>query len=92
MTDVVELQSQLDFQATQALHAQLLSLRGQPVALAAARVSFVGALFAQLLLAAERQWAQDGVAFAVTGASDGFVEGLVRLGIDPERLGQGSAA
>ncbi|HLQ20404.1 MAG TPA: hypothetical protein VK146_15630 [Tabrizicola sp.] len=56
----VLLPDRLDFAATRDLHARLLELRGGPVILDGTAVVFGGALAAQVLVGATRDWAAAG--------------------------------
>jgi anti-anti-sigma regulatory factor len=72
----------LDYQATGRLAAELGARRGA-VTLDAAAVTHLSALAAQLLLAAARSAKRK---ITLVNPSEGFTEGLLRLGIDPDEL------
>lgn len=81
MAATVRLAGTLDLQATGRLAAELAQRRGTLV-LDAAAVDHLGALAAQLLLAAARTPRR----ITVANPSPAFADGLRRLGIDPARL------
>jgi chemotaxis protein CheX len=82
----------LDAAAVEALHADLAAARGRDVRLAAAEVRRLGALGAQLLLAAARAWAEDGRRFSLEAPSDEFLDALRLLGLRREALEHGGDA
>lgn len=82
-----KLSSCLDSQAAEQLGAALTQKRGEPLTIDAAEVSFLGALALQLLIAARRQWLEDGLSFDIAGVSDEFLDGVRLLGINPDELG-----
>ena len=79
----LSLEPVLDFQATGRLAAALDigAPMGAPRLLDGSRVTHVGALAAQLILAQHRAGA-----VAVTAPSDAFRRGMERLGMDPDSL------
>lgn len=78
----IALAETLDYQATGRLATELRGLDGA-VVLDAASVGHLSALTAQLLLSAARAAKRK---ITVVDPSDGFTEGLLRLGIDPDEL------
>ncbi len=65
----------LDLSAAKPLWADILAARGQPLELDASEVQRLGGLCLQALLAARKQWREDGVDFSIANASDAFREG-----------------
>lgn len=82
----------LDAAAVEDLHASLLAARGRDLTLAAGEVRKLGALGAQLLLAAARAWAEDGRRLALETPSPDFLDALRLLGLRPEALQHGAEA
>lgn len=76
----VNLPDRLDFDAAQNLTARLAELRGVPVLVDGKAVICGGALGAQVLLAASREWARAGDVWEMT-VSTALREDLHRLGI-----------
>ena len=76
----VVLPPMLDLNAAAPLREQLLTLRGQAVALDGSAVDRLGALCLQVLLAARKTWAADGVELRLTVASEAFIEQLAAFG------------
>lgn len=68
---------------------QLAACRGSPVVVDAAQVHRVGALAAQILLAAKRTWDHDGVGFRIDAPSAGFTDSLRKLGLASAMLPTG---
>lgn len=60
---------------------QLTANRGFPVGVDAAQVHRVGALAAQILLVAQKSWAQDVIPFTIDSPSVGFIDSLQKLGL-----------
>ena len=85
MANVMELVSRLDSGQAQGLAAELAARRGAPLTLDAGAVENVSALAIEVIIAAARQWALDGQAFALAGRSARFAETCAVLGLDPER-------
>ena len=80
---VVSLPPVLDLQAAEPLRAELMSLRGRPLALDASQVTRLGGLCLQVLMSARKIWVEDGVSLMVDQPSSGFSEQLAAFG-DPE--------
>jgi chemotaxis protein CheX len=76
----VTLPEVLDIQAIEPLRASLLAARGQPLTIDAARVERLGGLCLQLLLSAQRTWAEDGQPLALVSASAAFTEQWTAFG------------
>ena len=90
MTGSINLSARLDSQATRDLAAAIARHRGDPLTLCAEQVTFLGALTLQLIIAAHRQWREDGNEFRIVNPSDAFVEGLEILGARPAEVGLGA--
>lgn len=75
------LPERLDTAAATALAAELVSHRGTDLAIDASRVSFVGALCAQVLLAGRAAWAADGRAWTLVAPATAFIDGVRALGL-----------
>lgn len=89
MATVVTLEETLDLQATGRLAGHLsapLANPGAMVTLDASGVRYLGALAAQLILAAHRSGGAPGRRLTVTQPSAEFALGMARLGIDPQAL------
>lgn len=63
------------------LVAFLLNARNSPVTISARDVPRLDAHRLQLLLVAQKQWAEDAVGFELIDMAPGFREGLARLGL-----------
>ena len=72
MTECLTLPSRLDSSAAPALMRGLLEKRGRPLAIDASRVEMAGALACEVIIAAKRQWAEDGLELTFTVVSDRF--------------------
>lgn len=88
---VLPLPSRLDLSVAQSLTRDILSMRGGPVTLDASGVAYLGGLGLQLLLAAARQWRQDGQDFAVLPRSGEFDGALALFGLSPDALMNGGS-
>ncbi len=71
----------LDFAAAAALKHDLTEFRGQGVVLDASDVQRLGTQCAQVLLSAQRTWLAESQTFEIKDASEAFLEGLTRLGV-----------
>ncbi len=80
---VVSLPPVLDLQAAEPLRAELMALRGRPLALDASQVTRLGGLCLQVLMSARKIWVEDGVSLMVDQPSSGFSEQLTAFG-EPE--------
>ncbi|WP_103257938.1 STAS domain-containing protein [Tabrizicola aquatica] len=80
MSEILHLPERLDFDAARTLHGQLLALRGHPVSIDGSAVRTGGALAAQVLLAAARDWRAAGQPFAFA-PSVALQDDLERLGV-----------
>jgi chemotaxis protein CheX len=83
MSDPIQiaLPETLDMRSAGPLRDQLLAARGEPVALDASNVRRLGALGLQVLIAADRQWREDGYALHLADPSPDMRAGLKLLGI-----------
>lgn len=75
------LPNRLDSSAAPSLVQSLLALRNQPLTIDAARVEVVGALAVEVLLAAHRQWKDDGHILCLSQPSPQFRAALETLGL-----------
>lgn len=66
--------------AAASLCAMLKERRGTPVVIDASNVTHLGGSSLQVLLAAQKTWATDGLEFDVTKPSDAFLRDLAILG------------
>lgn len=76
-----QMESKRSPQAGDSLQDFLHASSGQPVALDASEVEFIGARDLQLLISAKHQWEIDNQRFVVTSPSDAFQDGLKTLGV-----------
>jgi chemotaxis protein CheX len=80
----------LDLKAAAPLQAALLAWRGQPIELDAGQVQRLGGQCLQVLIAAQRSWADDGAPFSVARSSTAFDDALRLFGanarFDPARI------
>jgi len=79
-TAQVSLPPVLDLQAAEPLRAELMALRGRPMALDASQVTRLGGLCLQVLMSARKIWVEDGVCLTVDQPSSGFSEQLAAFG------------
>ena len=86
MTTRFQLPPRLDHQGARQLHALLVGARGTEVRLDASKVTFVGALALQVLLAALARWRADGLRLSCDQISPAFADDIARLGADPSEL------
>jgi chemotaxis protein CheX len=82
----LKLSAVLDLNEASVLHGKLTSLRGSDLVLDASGVERVGVQCAQVLVAGQRAWTQDGKSFLVEKASDAFQKTMQLIGIDTENL------
>lgn len=76
----ISLPDRLDFAAAHELHLRMVELRSSPVMVDGSAVIFGGALAAQVLLSASRDWAEAGAVWSLS-ASPAFRNDLQRLGL-----------
>lgn len=86
MTTSFELPARLDHEGARQLYTFLTSARGTEVSLDGSKVTFVGALALQILLAAATRWKADGLRFYCDQISPAFADDFARLGADPSEL------
>lgn len=79
-----KLPGRLDAGAAPELREALLARKGKSLALVADGVVFIGALSAQVLVAAASTWRKDGVELHVKSPSEAFSEGIQLLGLAPD--------
>lgn len=72
----------LDFRAAGALRDQFLAQRGKPIEIDGADVQRIGGQCIQVLVSAQRTWAQDGVAFELANPSPEMLRALGHVGMD----------
>ena len=82
MDDVLRLEPTLDLTAASALQTALLARRGRPLEVDASAVLRLGGLCLQVLLSAQKTWAEDASPFSLTQASPAFADALRLFGAD----------
>lgn len=82
-TNLVKLPPRLDVPAVPMLREQLLGWRGSDLVVDAAEVEAVSALALEVLVAAARQWSQDGRRIELSNASVAFERACRHLGLVP---------
>jgi chemotaxis protein CheX len=87
MNDPLSLPARFDSASVQAFTESLKTLRAQPLALDGSRVTTVGALAVQALIAARLEWQQDEVDFRLAGPSEALLEACRVLGVAPAEIG-----
>ncbi len=87
MSEGYNLQTHLDSAAAPALAADLKALRGRPVRVDGGAVRFAGTLSLQVLIAARRQWLEDGRDFSVHPLSDALGAACSDLGLSLTDIG-----
>lgn len=70
----------LDLPAAAPLAKELLAARGAAISIDASQVERFGALCLQVLLSAQKTWADDGKRLFVVSPSVAFTQGLARFG------------
>ena len=85
----VDLPEVLDRRAAARLAEALLQLRGVDLDLQAAAFKRMGAQGAEVLLAAEKQWREDGVKLGLLGLTPQGREAFTRLGLAPPATPEG---
>lgn len=87
MAEVIELPARLDLNGCRRLHADIREQLGSPLIFDASRVTFIGGIGLQILMAAANRWRSDKVEIEYDAVSRGMVEGLERLGARMEDIG-----
>lgn len=87
----LDLPERLDLAAADELAEALEHLCDSPLEVDASGVSQLGALCAQVLLAARLQWQSDRVTFRLVSPSPAFRDGLAVLGLPADIFDSGSA-
>ena len=82
----LDLTAVLDLNEASALRDKLLSMRGHPLAIAPSAVERLGALCAQVLMAAERTWDQDKQSLTFAKVSDAFTKTMQLVGVNIDHL------
>lgn len=73
----------LDVSAGLDLREELLRRRGAPLELDASEVESAGGLALEVIVAAARQWEEDGASFALQSPSEAFSSVCRTLGLEP---------
>lgn len=87
MTEIYSLDGHLDSAAGPKLAAEILEKRGSPLKVDAQNVSFAGTLALQVLVAARRQWQEDGHDFSLGPVSAAMAASASSVGIDLTAIG-----
>ncbi len=82
----LQLEPRLDLRAAEPLAKVLTENRGHDLVLDAAEVSQIGALAVQVIRAAAKTWANDGVTLTMENASTELSDQLDLLGLKPETI------
>lgn len=82
----LELTAVLDLNEASALRDKLISMRGSDLSIDASAVERMGALCAQVLMAAEKTWDQDKHAITFTKVSDAFQKTMQLVGVNIDHL------
>ena len=89
MAEPYVLEAKLDLSAAAALHETLMELTGRDSVLDAQRVTHMGALCTQLLIAAGRKAGEGGHKFSIVNTSDRVLAQLSAMGLSPEMIAEG---
>lgn len=87
MTNTYCLSGHLDSTSAPPLALELIELRGQSLHVDASAVKFAGTLSLQVLIAAKKQWYDDGHDFRLTPFSSDFANAANGLGINLSAMG-----
>ncbi|PCK88829.1 chemotaxis protein CheX [Rhizobium sophoriradicis] len=82
----LDLTAVLDLNEASALREKLLSFRGSGLSIDASGVERIGALCAQVLMSAEKTWAQDKQPFTFSQVSDAFQKTMQLVGVNFDHL------
>jgi len=86
MTAVIKLQERLDFHAAPNLKAEIIGQVGNDLKINASSVTHMGTLCLQVLVAASKDWAGNGLKFELTSPSDTCASQLSLHGFSPETI------
>lgn len=86
MTGPITLAPRLDTQAADTLLNTILARRGQDMLLDAGRVSHLGTLCLQILLAARKDWRAQGLKFEFSTCSEAFDRAVSTYGLNRDDL------
>lgn len=92
MTACLSLPAVLDLAQAETLKSALLPMRGRSIIVDASRVERLGGLCLQVLLSAEKTWAQDGHALKIADPSAEFSDQWTAFGAAPIALEMGAPA
>lgn len=87
MAETYTLTGHLDSAAATPLTHELLKRRGTPLCIDASAVVFAGTLPFQILIAAQKQWHDDGLDFKIAPLSPEFSAAAKGLGVDLSMIG-----
>ncbi|MDD7972414.1 STAS domain-containing protein [Roseinatronobacter alkalisoli] len=76
----------LDQRGAQIVATQLLERTGQDMRIDASAITRLGAVGLEMLIAAHRQWQEDGARFEIENWSDAALRTLAILDADPQTL------
>lgn len=79
----MRLERNLRLNAAKPLWRQLAAARGAPIVVDASEIEHLGALCLQVLVAAARAWARDGLSFEIATASHEFNDAVRLMGAAP---------
>jgi len=82
LDDVLKLPATMDVARARSVFEDLSRRRGSPLRIDASEVEKTSALAIEVLIAGERQWAADGVAFEVANLPECVLETWSDLGLD----------
>ena len=87
----IEMPARLDHAAALALRPEIETARDQSLKLDASKVDYLGGAGVELLLAVRAEWLGKDQDFAIDDPSEGFLQGMDRLGIPLGILTEGEA-
>lgn len=87
MTEFYRLGRHIDSASAPPLAADLMALRGASLTIDSSEVAFVGALGLQVLIAARRQWLEDGQPLCIKPVSPALAKAAAGLGVDLAAIG-----
>jgi chemotaxis protein CheX len=91
MTEALILPARLDSSGAPSLLQTLLDRRGQPLLLDASAVEVIGALALEVVIAAGRQWNDDGCTLTMINPSDRYLAACAALGLRADAPWQAGA-